>query len=98
MRIHFLFKLFVGVLTVGTYSWIIFDKYDFLYEVQFCVGLCEKSIEEIRFCLFFSFQISPSINASLNAKVAHVLIVVFITVIFHLIDRQSEYISRIDYK
>lgn len=51
--------------------------------------------------LFLSFvlqQDSPSISASLDAKVAHLLIVIFIAVIFHMIDRQAEYISRIDYK
>lgn len=46
----------------------------------------------------FIYGKSPSINASLNAKVAHLLIVIFIAIIFHMIDRQSEYISRVDYK
>lgn len=46
----------------------------------------------------FIYSMSPSINASLNAKVAHLLIVIFIAIIFHMIDRQAEYISRVDYK
>lgn len=46
----------------------------------------------------FIYENSPSINASLNAKVAHLLIVIFIAIIFHMIDRQAEYISRVDYK
>lgn len=44
------------------------------------------------------FEQSASINASLNAKVAHLLTVIFVSVIFHLVDRQAEYISKIDYK
>lgn len=43
------------------------------------------------------FQIGPPISASLDAKVGHILIVVFITVTMHMIDRQTEYITRIDY-
>lgn len=52
--------------------------------------------------IFVQFHVvydrSPSINASLNAKVAHILIFIFLSVIFHFIDRQAEYISKIDYK
>lgn len=43
------------------------------------------------------FQRSPSISASLDAKVGHILIVIFITVTLHLVDRQTEYITRVDY-
>lgn len=74
VRIHFMFKLAIGVCMVGGYSCIIFFKFDFIYSM------------------------SPSINASLNAKVAHLLIVIFIAIIFHMIDRQAEYIARVDYK
>lgn len=34
VRIHFILKLFIGIFVVGFYSWIIFDEYDFLYEVN----------------------------------------------------------------
>lgn len=48
--------------------------------------------------LFFPhFQRSPSISASLDGKVGHILIVIFITVTLHLVDRQTEYIARVDY-
>lgn len=43
------------------------------------------------------FQRSPSINASLDARVGHILTVIFITVTFHMVDRQTEYITRVDY-
>lgn len=45
----------------------------------------------------FSTQIGPSISASLDAKVGHILIVIFITVSLHMVDRQTEYITRVDY-
>lgn len=34
VRIHFFFKLVVGSLIVGFYSWIIFGSFDFLFEVS----------------------------------------------------------------
>lgn len=55
----------------------------------------------IRLCFLlfgcFPFQRSPSISASLDGKVGHILIVIFITVTLHLVDRQTEYIARVDY-
>lgn len=56
-----------------------------------------KEEKKTFFFCFKSFQKSPSINASLDAKVGHILIVVFITVTFHMVDRQTEYITRVDY-
>lgn len=74
IRIHFLFKLFIGVIIVGFYSWIAF------------------------FAFHDVFEHGSSINASLKPNVAHLLTVIFASVIFHLVDRQAEYISKIDYK
>lgn len=43
-------------------------------------------------------QNSASINPTLKPNVAHFLAILFTTVIFHLIDRNSEYIAKVDYK
>lgn len=43
-------------------------------------------------------QRSPSTSDSLDPKISHILTVVFTSIIFHMIDRQTEYISRVDYK
>jgi hypothetical protein len=39
-------------------------------------------------------QVSATVNPAMDPKYAHYLKVVVATVIFHLIDRQSEYIQR----
>lgn len=74
IRVHFLFKLTIGCMIVGFYSWIIFYVFNDIFER------------------------STSINASLSSKAAHLLTVIFASIIFHLVDRQAEYISKIDYK
>ncbi|OAD53432.1 Adenylate cyclase type 2, partial [Eufriesea mexicana] len=43
------------------------------------------------------FQSSESWNPHLEPRLAHVLSVVFLTFSLHLIDRQAEYLSRLDY-
>uniref|UniRef100_A0A336KF75 adenylate cyclase n=1 Tax=Culicoides sonorensis TaxID=179676 RepID=A0A336KF75_CULSO len=43
------------------------------------------------------FSNSASINPTLSPNVAHFMSIVFTTVIFHLIDRNSEYIAKVDY-
>ncbi|XP_055322091.1 adenylyl cyclase X E-like isoform X2 [Sitodiplosis mosellana] len=45
----------------------------------------------------FLFENGPSISASLDARVGHILIVIFITASLHMVDRQTEYITRVDY-
>lgn len=38
-----------------------------------------------------------TVNPNLDPKIAHFLKVIVATIIFHLIDRHSEYIQRIGY-
>lgn len=45
----------------------------------------------------YVFNESISTNRSLNAEYSHMMVVILSFLIFHLIDRQSEYISKVDY-
>ncbi|XP_055538155.1 adenylyl cyclase X E [Wyeomyia smithii] len=61
----------------------------------------------IAIMLFYSWTIfyrfhtvydnSATMNPGMNPKVAHLMVIVFTVIIFHWIDRQSEYIARVDY-
>ncbi|KAL0099732.1 hypothetical protein PUN28_019858 [Cardiocondyla obscurior] len=44
------------------------------------------------------FESSDSWNPNMNPKLPHVLTVLFLTFSLHLIDRQAEYLSRLDYQ
>lgn len=48
--------------------------------------------------LHYIYENSASMNPGMNPKVAHLLLVVFTVIVFQWIDRQSEYIARVDYK
>ncbi|XP_055628453.1 adenylyl cyclase X E [Toxorhynchites rutilus septentrionalis] len=47
--------------------------------------------------LYYIYNNSASMNPGMNPKVAHLMLVIFTVIIFHWIDRQSEYIARVDY-
>lgn len=42
-------------------------------------------------------QDSATVNPAMDPKIAHFLKVAVATIIFHLIDRQSEYIQRVSF-
>lgn len=44
------------------------------------------------------YESSPSSNVHLQAKYSHILVIIITLVIFHLMDRQSEFIAKVDYK
>uniref|UniRef100_A0A182JM26 adenylate cyclase n=1 Tax=Anopheles atroparvus TaxID=41427 RepID=A0A182JM26_ANOAO len=64
-----------------------------------CVGLliflfyCWAIFDE----LYYIFDSSASMNPGLDPKASHLMLILFIVIIFHWIDRQSEYIARTDY-
>lgn len=47
---------------------------------------------------FYIFESGHSINMDFGSNLAHLLTVVTLLLILHFIDRQMEYISRVDYK
>ncbi|XP_052873857.1 adenylyl cyclase X E [Anopheles cruzii] len=47
--------------------------------------------------LYYFFDSSASMNPGLDPKASHLMLILFIVIIFHWIDRQSEYIARTDY-
>lgn len=46
----------------------------------------------------FIYQNSASTNFGLDPKFSHIFIIILTFIIFHLIDRQTEYIAKVDYK
>lgn len=74
VRIPFLFKFLVGFVIVAVYSWLVFDKYPYVY------------------------NLSASTNLGLEAKYAHIFTILITFGIFHLVDRQTEYLAKVDYK
>ncbi|XP_037906925.1 adenylyl cyclase X E isoform X2 [Hermetia illucens] len=73
VRIPFLFKFLVGFVIVAVYSWLVFDKYPYVYDL------------------------SASTNLGLEAKYAHIFTILITFGIFHLVDRQTEYLAKVDY-
>ncbi|XP_058829866.1 adenylyl cyclase X E-like isoform X2 [Topomyia yanbarensis] len=49
------------------------------------------------FKLHYIYNNSASMNPGMNPKVGHIMLIIFTVIIFHWIDRQSEYIARVDY-
>lgn len=46
---------------------------------------------------WFSFQGSETFNYGLEPQVAHIMSVVFLTITLHCIDRQTDYMNRLDH-
>lgn len=46
----------------------------------------------------YIFAGSPSTNVNLNAKYSHFLLIIITLGIFHLMERQTEFIAKVDYK
>ncbi|XP_034107550.1 adenylyl cyclase X E isoform X1 [Drosophila albomicans] len=45
----------------------------------------------------YIFKDSPSTNANLNAEYSHILLILITLGIFHLMERQTEFIAKVDY-
>jgi len=46
----------------------------------------------------FIYANSPSTNVNFNAKYSHILLMIITFGIFHLMERQTEFIAKVDYK
>lgn len=46
----------------------------------------------------YIYASSPSTNVNLNAEYSHILLIFITLGIFHLMERQTEFIAKVDYK
>lgn len=86
-----------------TFSLAILTSFLFLrvhYALKFVIGIGVVAFYAWNVWVYRSniFQSSDTWNPHLDPKLAHVLSVVFLTFSLHLIDRQAEYLSRLDYQ
>jgi hypothetical protein len=75
------------------YYFIVFQWVDHIYNVRSIIKLKLYFLK-----MHYFFQASPSTNVALDSKIAHFMKTVVTTAIFHMIDRQTEYIQRVDFK
>lgn len=70
------------------------------YALKLMIGICVVAFYAWNVWVNRSnlFHSSDTWNPYLEPKVAHILTVVFLTFSLHLIDRQAEYLSRLDYQ
>lgn len=70
------------------------------YILKFAISICVVAFYAWNVWLNRSniFQFSDTWNPHMDSRLAHVLTVVFLTFSLHLIDRQAEYLSRLDYQ
>ncbi|GAB1865684.1 adenylate cyclase [Camponotus japonicus] len=70
------------------------------YALKFMIGICVVVFYTWNVWVHRPniFQSSDTWNPCLDPKLAHILTVVFLTFSLHLIDRQAEYLSRLDYQ
>ncbi|XP_028045225.1 adenylate cyclase type 2 isoform X2 [Monomorium pharaonis] len=70
------------------------------YILKFAISICVVAFYAWNVWVHRSniFQYSDTWNPYMNARLAHILTVVFLTFSLHLIDRQAEYLSRLDYQ
>lgn len=64
------------------------------------VGVLISGIYTIIIFVSYSpiYEASPSTNVALQPEYSHVMVIIITLVIFHLMDRQTEFISKVDYK
>ncbi|KAL9911197.1 adenylyl cyclase X D isoform 3-T3 [Glossina fuscipes fuscipes] len=69
------------------------------FVVKLVIGLLISSIYIVIIFVKYAliYESSPSSNVQLQAEYSHVLVIVITFFIFHLMDRQTEFISRVDY-
>uniref|UniRef100_A0A1A9X0W6 adenylate cyclase n=1 Tax=Glossina brevipalpis TaxID=37001 RepID=A0A1A9X0W6_9MUSC len=69
------------------------------FVVKLVIGLLVSSIYIVIIFVKYAliYESSPSSNVQLQAEYSHVLVIVITFFIFHLMDRQTEFISRVDY-
>ncbi|KAI8126037.1 hypothetical protein FF38_01067 [Lucilia cuprina] len=69
------------------------------FVVKLTVGILISGIYAIIIFVSYSpiYEASPSTNVALQPEYSHLMVIVITLVIFHLMDRQTEFISKVDY-
>ncbi|XP_063700963.1 adenylyl cyclase X E [Culicoides brevitarsis] len=83
------------ILTIGVT--FMFQKIHFILKLTIALMILSFYSWIVFGALHTMFSNSASVNPTLSPNVAHFLAILFTTVIFHLIDRNSEYIAKVDY-
>ncbi|XP_011646135.1 adenylate cyclase type 2-like isoform X2 [Pogonomyrmex barbatus] len=70
------------------------------YALKFIIGICVVAFYAWNVWVYRSniFQSSDTWNPQLDPRLAHIFTILFLTFSLHLIDRQAEYLSRLDYQ
>lgn len=70
------------------------------FVIKLAAGILISSIYTIVIFVSYSavYEESPATNVGLQAEYSHIMVIVITLVIFHLMDRQTEFISKVDYK
>ncbi|XP_018054428.1 PREDICTED: adenylate cyclase type 2-like isoform X1 [Atta colombica] len=70
------------------------------YILKFVISICVVAFYAWNVWVHRSniFQLSDTWNPNMEPRLAHILSVLFLTFSLHLIDRQAEYLSRLDYQ
>ncbi|XP_058457172.1 adenylyl cyclase X E isoform X2 [Malaya genurostris] len=84
-------------LTLATGMVFLFLRIHYILKAVCGLGILVFYSWTIFFELSFIYDNSASMNPGMNPKVGHIMLIIFTVIIFHWIDRQSEYIARVDY-
>lgn len=91
----------VAIVIDGIYYYIIFHWLEGIYDVGSIIFNFNYNKSSIKLKTSFYQPIHPkvseTVNPAMDPKLAHFLKVVVATVLFHLIDRQSEFIQRVGF-
>ena len=70
------------------------------FVIKLAAGILISGIYTIVIFVNYSavYEASPPTNVGLQAEYSHIMVIIITLVIFHLMDRQTEFISKVDYK
>lgn len=72
--------------------------------IPFIIKACFSALITIAYAALVVFEFnyiyasSPSTNVNFNARYSHILLMIITLGIFHLMERQTEFIAKVDYK
>ncbi|KAH8418221.1 hypothetical protein KR222_001475 [Zaprionus bogoriensis] len=82
-------------LVIGTA--FLFTRIPFIVKTSVAVFLTVTYAVLVVYEFDYIFANSPSTNVNLNAEYSHILLIVITLGIFHLMERQTEFIAKVDY-
>lgn len=83
-------------LVIGTS--FLFTRIPFFVKTTVAVVITGTYAVLVVFEFDYIYALSPSTNVNLNAEYSHILLIIITLGIFHLMERQTEFIAKVDYK